>query len=180
MQKKHADTLHLLYGDRPAAENIQSVYTLGTGALTSTPAALYTYALTGRMTGLVTNQTGGWPLREGLFPPDVNRHLLPLDQRYQMMVGRPGEPTDNSEIMAYLRGMRPVTIIYGVQRDIPSIAPENIESITLLKDALSTILLGQRSSRGVLLVTTKRAHPGGHHVSFTAQNGVQTPVGLPR
>src|SRR3546814_6469912 len=99
------------------------------------------------MTGLVTNQTGGWPLREGLFPPDVNRHLLPLDQRYQMMVGRPGEPTDNSEIMASLRGMRPVTIIDGVQRDISSIAPENIESITLLKDALSTILLGQRSSR---------------------------------
>src|SRR3546814_115107 len=132
------------------------------------------------MTGLVTNQTGGWPLREGLFPPDVNRHLLPLDQRYQMMVGRPGEPTDNSEIMASLRGMRPVTIIDGVQRDISSIAPENIESITLLKDALSTILLGQRSSRGVLLVTTKRALPGGPHVSFTAQTGVQTPVGLPK
>src|SRR3546814_445479 len=180
MKKKKGDTLHLLYGDRPAAENIQSVSTLGTGALTSTPAALYTYALTGRMTGLVTNQTGGWPLREGLFPPDVNRHLLPLDQRYQMMVGRPGEPTDNSEIMASLRGMRPVTIIDGVQRDISSIAPENIESITLLKDALSTILLGQRSSRGVLLVTTKRALPGGPHVSFTAQTGVQTPVGLPK
>src|SRR3546814_16635712 len=64
MQKKQADTLHLLYGDRPAAENIQSVSTLGTGALTSTPAALYTYALTGRMTGLVTNQPGGGPSRE--------------------------------------------------------------------------------------------------------------------
>src|SRR3546814_21176826 len=82
--------------------------------------------------------------------------------------------------MASLRGMRPVTIIDGVQRDISSIAPENIESITLLKDALSTILLGQRSSRGVLLVTTKRALPGGPHVSFTAQTGVQTPVGLPK
>src|SRR3546814_845526 len=180
MQKKQADTLHLLYGDRPAAENIQSVSTLGTGALTSTPAALYTYALTGRMTGLVTNQTGGWPLREGLFPPDVNSHLLPLDQRYQMMVGRHGGPTDNAEIMASLRGMGPAPLVDGVQRDISSIAPENIESITLLKDALSTILLGQRSSRGVLLVTTKRALPGGPHVSFTAQTGVQTPVGLPK
>src|SRR3546814_14158179 len=125
MQKKHADTLHLLYGDRPAAENIQSVYTLGTGALTSTPAALYTYALTGRMTGLVTNQTGGWPLREGLFPPDVNRQLLPLDQRYQMMVGRHGEPTDNSEIMDSMRGMRPVTLIDGAHAALHSFAPAN-------------------------------------------------------
>ncbi|HYH56733.1 MAG TPA: SusC/RagA family TonB-linked outer membrane protein [Anseongella sp.] len=175
-----ADTLHLLYGDRPASENIQSVSTVYTRELTTTPAALYTYALTGRMAGLATNQIGGWPLKEGLFPPDVNPHLLPLDERYVRMVGRPGEPSDNSEIMVSVRGQRPVTIIDGVQRDISSIAPENIESITVLKDALSTILLGQRSSRGVLLVTTKRPQPGGPHVSFTAQAGMQTPVGLPK
>ncbi|MFS8616366.1 MAG: SusC/RagA family TonB-linked outer membrane protein [Solitalea sp.] len=178
--KAPADTLNLLYGDRPAAENLQSIATVYTRELTTTPAALYTYALTGRLAGLATNQIGGWPLKEGLFPGDYNKHEHSLNDRYERMIGRPGEPTDNAEILVSLRGQRPVTIIDGVQRDISSVAPENIESITVLKDALSTILLGQRSSRGVLLVTTKRAQPGGPHVSFTAQTGVQTPVGLPK
>lgn len=174
------DTLNVLYGSKPAAGNLQSVSAIYTGQLTTTPAPLYTYALTGRMPGLQTQQISGWPLKDGLFPEDVNPHLLPVDQRYEMLVGRPGEPTDNAEIMLSLRGQRPVTIIDGVQRDISSIPPENIESITLLKDALSTILLGQRSSRGVLLVTTKRAEPGGPYISFTGQAGLQTPVDLPQ
>lgn len=43
--KAPADTLNLLYGDRPAAENLQSIATVYTRELTTTPAALYTYAL---------------------------------------------------------------------------------------------------------------------------------------
>jgi TonB-linked SusC/RagA family outer membrane protein len=48
-----------------------------------------------------------------------------------------------------------------------------------LKDALSTILLGQNSSRGALIVTTRQPVSGPPRISFTAETGVQTPLKLP-
>ncbi|MGN6641211.1 MAG: SusC/RagA family TonB-linked outer membrane protein, partial [Mucilaginibacter sp.] len=59
------------------------------------------------------------------------------------------------------------------------IDPESIESISVLKDGLSTILLGDNSSRGVLLVTTRRPEAGKPRISLTAQTGLQHPLGLP-
>jgi len=91
-----------------------------------------------------------------------------------------GESTDNTEFAMRLRGQNPVTLIDGVQRDIYSLDPENIESITVLKDAMSTLLLGLRSSRGALSITTKRAVEGKPRLSFTAQTGFQQSQGLPK
>src|SRR5690606_15760384 len=87
--------------------------------------------------------------------------------------------SDNSELMFQLRGQNPVVMIDGVQRDIFSIDPESIESITVAKDALSSILLGQRSSRGVLQVTTKKGQVGPPRISFTAQTGIQNALKRP-
>src|SRR5690606_37904110 len=64
-------------------------------------------------------------------------------------------------------------IIDGVQREIYSIDPESIESITIAKDALSSVLLGQRSSRGILEIRTKKGMAGPPRISFTAQTGMQ-------
>ncbi|RZJ45042.1 MAG: SusC/RagA family TonB-linked outer membrane protein, partial [Chryseobacterium sp.] len=75
-------------------------------------------------------------------------------------------------------GQAPLTIIDGVQREIYSLDPESIASVSILKDALSTVLLGQNSSRGALLVTTKLPQPGAPHLSFTAETGTQTSLGL--
>src|SRR5690606_18342984 len=55
----------------------------------------------------------------------------------------------------------------------------SIESITVAKDALSAILLGQRSSRGVLQVTTRRGKEGPPRVSFSAQTGLQQALKRP-
>ena len=52
--------------------------------------------------------------------------------------------------------------------------------MSVLKDALSTILLGQNSARGALIVTTKQPVAGAPRFSFTAETGVQSPLHLPK
>lgn len=164
----------VLYGEASRNSIVGSVATVYTGQLSATPATLYAHALPGRLPGLYTVQNSGFrkPGTENNFDVDIFVGNIP----------RPGamEPNDNTEIGLWLRGQVPVTIVDGVQRDVFSIDPENIESISVLKDGLSTILLGQRSSRGILLVTTKRARAGKPRVSFTAQTGIQQSLNLPK
>nr|WP_294897988.1 SusC/RagA family TonB-linked outer membrane protein [uncultured Pedobacter sp.] len=80
-----------------------------------------------------------------------------------------------------LRGHTPLILIDGVPRDISSINPEQVESVTILKDALSTAMLGIRGMNGAILITTrKKAEHAGTQFSFTAQAGLQTPIKLPK
>jgi len=88
--------------------------------------------------------------------------------------------SDNAEINYNLRGQQPVTIIDGIQRDIYSLDPEDIESISVSKDALSALLLGQKSSRGILQITTKKGIAGPPRISFTAQTGIQKALKRPK
>lgn len=164
----------VLYGEASPKSSVGSIATVYTNQLSTTPATLYAYALPGRLAGLYTQQVSGFrnPGTGNNFDVDIFIGNIP----------RPGasEPNDNTEMNLSLRGQVPVTIIDGIQRDVFSIDPENIESISVLKDGLSTIMLGQRSSRGVLLVTTKRARAGKPRLSFTAQTGVQQSLSLPK
>ncbi len=170
------NVVDVLYDVKDAEKNLGSVSSIYTNQLTTTPSPLYSYALAGRLPGLYTQQSRGWANTSttATTSTDAIFGQFPTSGT----VGLRG-PNDNTEISLKLRGQTPITIVDGVQRDIYTIAPENIESVTVLKDALSTILLGQRSSGGVILVTTKKPLAGTPHVSFTAQTGVQTPLKLP-
>lgn len=82
---------------------------------------------------------------------------------------------DNSEFLISARGQSPVAIVDGVERDLYSIDPEAIESVTIQKDALSNIFLGMRSSRGALIITTKNPDAkGGFHLSLTGKFGISS------
>ncbi len=62
----------------------------------------------------------------------------------------------------------PLWVIDGyIGADINSIAPEDIESIEVLKDASSTAIYGARGGNGVILVTTKKGKEGQNHFSFS-------------
>jgi len=172
---KSPNDIDVLYGTQSAESELGAVSTIYTNQLTTTPASLYVYALPGQLPGLYTQQVSGFTtfnttsLTTGGIDGLSHVNSTAINSR----------PSDNTEITLSLRGQTPVTIIDGVQRDISSIDPESIESITVLKDALSCILLGINSSSGVLLVTTKKAEAGKPRISFTAESGVQTPLGLP-
>jgi TonB-linked SusC/RagA family outer membrane protein len=86
-----------------------------------------------------------------------------------------------------LLGQGPVVVIDGIQRSYSSFDPitsfdlEEIESITLLKDALSTSMLGVRGSDGgVLNVVTRRGTPGQPRISATFQTAIQQPLKYPK
>lgn len=82
---------------------------------------------------------------------------------------------DNSEFLISARGQSPVAIVNGVERDLYSIDPEAIESVTIQKDALSNMFLGMRSSRGALIITTKNPDAkGGFHLSLTGKFGISS------
>ena len=82
---------------------------------------------------------------------------------------------DNSEFLISARGQSPVAIVDGVERDLYSIDPEAIESVTIQKDALSNMFLGMRSSRGALIISTKNPDAkGGFHLSLTGKFGISS------
>lgn len=72
-------------------------------------------------------------------------------------------------------GNSPLYVVDGfpIDGDLTGINPEEIESITVLKDASSTALYGSRAANGVILVETKRAKAGKTSINFSAYYGVQ-------
>lgn len=88
-----------------------------------------------------------------------------------------GEPgADAADI--YVRGIAtwndasPIIQVDGVDRDFSQIDPNEIESITVLKDASATAVFGVRGANGVILITTKRGAEGKAKISFSTSAGV--------
>lgn len=74
----------------------------------------------------------------------------------------------------------PLIVIDGVPRgNINRLDPNDIESISVLKDA-SAAVYGVRAANGVILITTKKGQAGTLELTYTGTVGVQTPSGLPR
>ncbi|RZK66144.1 MAG: SusC/RagA family TonB-linked outer membrane protein, partial [Pedobacter sp.] len=171
-----ADFTNVLYDRKPTKQILGAVSSLNNNQVRTTPTSLYVNALTGRLPGFYTQEVSGF--RTAKVTPityiDLAGSLPSEGTRYS------SNSTDNSEIAFNLRGMQPVTIVDGVQRDIYSLDPEDIESVTVAKDALSALLLGQKSSRGVLQVTTKKGVAGPPKISFTAQTGIQNALKMPK
>lgn len=68
----------------------------------------------------------------------------------------------------------PLFVIDGIPRtSMDNINPDDIESMSVLKDASSAAIYGSRAANGVVLITTKRGKEGRTKLSFTATNGFQ-------
>ena len=63
---------------------------------------------------------------------------------------------------------------YGGVNPLTMISPDNIESMTVLKDASATAIYGSRASNGVIIVTTKKGQAGKPQVNFSANMHVNT------
>ncbi|PIQ19779.1 MAG: SusC/RagA family TonB-linked outer membrane protein, partial [Cytophagales bacterium CG18_big_fil_WC_8_21_14_2_50_42_9] len=90
---------------------------------------------------------------------------------FRMPDGRPG-----SSATIQIRNMGdPLYVIDGIQQDagqFNNLAPNDIESITILKDA-SAAIYGSRGANGVVVVTTKRGKAGSNNLNIAAYTGVQ-------
>lgn len=79
-----------------------------------------------------------------------------------------------------LGNSNPLVLIDGVEGDINLVNPQDIENISILKDAASSSIYGSRAANGVILVTTKRGLNQPPTVSYNGLIGVQTPTNLPK
>nr|MBP7473475.1 TonB-dependent receptor [Prevotella sp.] len=119
-----------------------------------TPAANITQAISGKIPGVVTTQTSGAP---GMDDATIN------------IRGRATFAGDGS----------PLIMVDGVERSFSQIAPDDIESISVLKDASATAVYGVRGANGVILVTTKRGKDQKPEVSMTANFQYSKPTRTP-
>ena len=134
---------------------VGSVATITTKDLTQSPTANINNALAGRLPGLVVNQYAG---------------------------GEPG--VDQSEL--FIRGkatygnQSAIVIVDGIERDMSYLAPDEIETFTILKDASATAAYGIRGANGVIVITTKRGKAAEKAtVNLKASIGVNQPIGFP-
>lgn len=74
----------------------------------------------------------------------------------------------------------PLILIDGVVSGIGDIDPNNIETISVLKDAASASIYGSRAAAGVILITSKRGKTGSMKVDYDAFYGFQQPVDKPK
>ena len=98
--------------------------------------------------------------------------------------GQPGASNTTIRVrgIGTIGNANPLILIDGVEGDISAVNPEDIESVSVLKDAASAAIYGARAANGVLLVTTKKTQSSGSErtkVTFGAYFGFQTPTCLP-
>lgn len=136
------------YGVQKKETLTGAVAAISAETIAQTAAANLTTALAGRLPGLTTLQTSGMPGAD-----DVTMYLR-------------GAATTN--------GQSPLILIDGVPRDdISSIDPNEVQSISILKDASATAVFGVRGANGVILVTTRRGETGKANVSVSANYSLQ-------
>ncbi len=90
--------------------------------------------------------------------------------------GMPGadEPVIRIRGVGSLNSAEPLVLVDGVERSFSQLDPNEIESISVLKDASATAVFGVRGANGVILVTTKRGSVGKASVTASASAAVQT------
>jgi len=142
------------YGTQKKINVIGSVTTISNEQLTSSPVSNVSNALSGRLPGVVVQQLSG----------------LPGDDAAKITIR--GNVT--------LGETSPLIVIDGVAgRDLNSLEPGDIESLTVLKDA-SAGIYGSRAANGVILVTTKRGSESPALFEYDYYQGWETPTLLPK
>ena len=72
----------------------------------------------------------------------------------------------------------PLILVDGMEMSLNEVNPNDVASISILKDAAATSLYGSRAANGVVLITTKRGKQGKTQVDVNASFGIQTLKGL--
>lgn len=114
--------------------------------------------LVGQTPGVVVTTSGG---PEGGAQIRI-RGEASLSANNDPLIVVDGVPLDNSSVQ-------------GMSNPLSMISPENIESMTVLKDASATAIYGSRASNGVIIITTKKGKAGRPQVNFSANMYVNTP-----
>jgi len=142
------------YGTQKKISVTGALSTISPTQMLKSPVINASQALVGRVSGITTRQASGQPGND-----DVSIRVR----------GR-GTYNDNSALV----------LVDGVERAFNQLDMNEIETMTILKDAASTAVYGVRGANGVILVTTKQGKEGPAKVSYTANFAINQPTRLPK
>ncbi len=139
------------YGQQKKESVVGAISQVNSGDLLETPSANLSQAITGKIPGVITSQSSGAP---------------GADDASIFIRGR----------ATFAGDAQPLILVDGVERSFSQIAPDDIETISVLKDASATAVYGVRGANGVMLITTKRGKEQKPVVNLTASWQFQTPT----
>jgi TonB-linked SusC/RagA family outer membrane protein len=139
------------YGVQKKESVVGAISQVTNKELLRSPAGNISQAIAGKIPGVITTQTSGAP--------------------------------GSDDVSIYIRGIatfagdgQPLVLVDGVERPFSQIAPDDIETISVLKDASATAVYGVRGANGVMLITTKRGKDLKPTVNLTANWQFQSPT----
>ena len=153
------------YGSSNRAEVTGALSTVSGNDTRNTPVAGIDAALQGKAAGVQVTQNAGNPGNGISVRVRGSASLTAGNQPLFVVDGQPIQTDDFSQVGFGGQDLTAVT----------SINPDEIESITVLKDAASAGIYGSRASNGVVLITTKRGISGTNRVTFNGYTGWQKP-----
>jgi TonB-linked outer membrane protein, SusC/RagA family/TonB-dependent outer membrane receptor, SusC/RagA subfamily, signature region len=141
------------YGVQKKESVVGAITQVNSQALMQAGATTITNAITGKLSGVLTIQQDAEP------------------------------GSDNADL--YVRGLSswngsaPLVLVDGVERSFTDIDPNEINTISVLKDASATAVFGAKGANGVIVVTTKRGTLGKPKMDFSASYGLQFATRIP-
>jgi TonB-linked SusC/RagA family outer membrane protein len=142
------------YGVQKKVDVTGAISSVKGADLKQSPAANLSNSIAGRIPGVIINNRSGEPGRDAS----------------EILIRGKGSLNDNS----------PLIVIDGIANrgDFDRLNPDDIESVTVLKDA-SAAIYGAQAANGVVLVTTKRGKTDKPTISYTGNYGLTQPTRLP-
>jgi TonB-linked SusC/RagA family outer membrane protein len=140
------------YGTQKKANLTGSVSAIGEKEIQNRPVTNLNDALQGTMAGVTVTTTGGQPGSSG----DINVRGI-----------------------GTLNNSTPMVVVDGIIGSLSDVNPNDVQSVSVLKDAASAAIYGSRAANGVILITTKRGKSGKMQINYTGYVGKQKPTNLP-
>ena len=141
------------YGTQKKESVVGAITQVSNATLMQSGATSVTNAIAGKLSGVLTIQTQGEPGANG-----ANIYIRGLSS---------------------WNGSNPLVLVDGVERDFTMINPNEINTISVLKDASATAVFGAKGANGVIVVTTKRGSLGKPKMDFSASYGVEKATRIP-
>lgn len=142
------------YGVQKKVNLTGAVANVSSKELAQRPVSNLGQLLEGKLSGVTIYQTSAEPGSEG-----ININIRGMN--------------------SYGTSNAPIVLVDGIEGDLASLNPENIESVSVLKDASSSAIYGSRAANGVILVTTKRGKAGTFNLTYHSNFAIHRLINMP-
>ena len=147
------DVVVVGYGVQKKESVLGAISQVGTDELVNSGTANITQAITGKLSGITSIQTSGQP--------------------------------GNNDVQLYVRGVSswngsdPLVLVDGIERSFSDLDPNEVATISVLKDASATAVFGAKGANGVIIVTTRSGNTGKPKMNISLSYGLDFPTMIP-